>query len=80
MFGFLTKRFTLKDYRTFLQRFEDIESRLRSIELTNDDFRDKVLRKIQKKRKVNIDEEEMLKTSGILTASQVQALKNGLTE
>lgn len=38
-------------YTTFLKRFEDVESRIRRLELDQKDFADKVLRKIQTRRK-----------------------------
>lgn len=81
MFNWITKtfekRFSIDDYTSLLKRFEDIESRLRRIELENDDYRDRILRKIQSKRQ---KEEEVVipkKGGGILSPSNLKNFKNG---
>lgn len=70
MFGWLSKRLTLEAYKTLLQRLETMDSRLRSLELEADDFRNKVLRKIQAPRKDKPLEVEE-KKGGIIRPSEI---------
>jgi len=75
------KRFSIDEYTSFLKRFEDLESRLRRLELENDDFRDKVLRKIQTKRpKAEEEQSQPSKKGGIISPGEFKRLKNGSTE
>jgi len=68
--------FNLETYTTFLKRFEDVESRIRRLEIEQEDFRNKILRKVQTIRKQGaaLDGEDSpvsVKKSGILSKTQL---------
>lgn len=76
MWPFKKQVFSIEDYKTILKRFEDVESRVRSLELEQEDFRNKVLRKIQTIRKSatpldGSEDNQPGKKSGILSKAQI---------
>ena len=51
------KELNSQEFETLLTRLINVEQRVRGLELSEEDFRDKVLRKIQKKQASEITEQ-----------------------
>ncbi len=69
MFGLFKKKITQEEYDSLSRRLVDVNTRLLTLETSEKVFRDKVLRKVQRARETE-EEEEVLNTKpagGLIT-------------